>query len=150
MSLRVEMLASAELLGRLDRYGRGLDDWLEVWPEVADAFAQREEIWFDREGEGTWPQLSDDYREWKAVHYPGQPILVREGDLRESLTDPDKVVLGESATELLLGSSDPVAKYHDKGTRRMADRRTVIPVIRLAGAFANLLQRHASYPPGFR
>jgi hypothetical protein len=34
---------------------------------------------------GAWKALTPKYKVWKDAHYPGQPILVREGDLRESM-----------------------------------------------------------------
>jgi hypothetical protein len=34
---------------------------------------------------GAWAPLSPKYRIWKQLHYPGRPILVREGDLQESV-----------------------------------------------------------------
>jgi len=34
---------------------------------------------------GTWAPLSPKYKIWKQKNFPGQPILVRGGDLRESV-----------------------------------------------------------------
>lgn len=60
-----------------------------------------------------WPQLSTGYREWKDDHYPGQPILVREGRLRQAFLVTPHVDIGPRR---LIFEPDQNATYQD-GTR---------------------------------
>jgi phage gpG-like protein len=144
-----ELKGADRIAERLLGYGQHLDNWEAFWPQVTQAFTAREEIWFTHEGEG-WAQLDPTYAKWKAVHYPGKPILVRTGDLKRSLTDPTEAVRYSSPHELVLGSDVDYAHWHYTGTSKMPARRPLVPLIRLAGGIANLLQRHLMYPPGFR
>lgn len=100
-----------------------LDDFRPVWPSVIDEFYVIEQEQFDTEGaaggSGRWRPLSEKYRAWKEVHYPGAPILQSEGDLVASLTDPeapDAIVI-PARDELVLGSKVPYARIHQRKGR---------------------------------
>jgi phage gpG-like protein len=149
-NLEVVAQGTNDAMRRLGAYGDSLNDFYRFWPLVAEAFTRREDIFFEREGEGSWPPLSQAYAQWKAIAYPGKPLLVRTGTLKQSLTDPTEAVLAMTPRELWLGSDVEYARYHLHGTERMPARRPLIPVLRLAGAIANLVQRHIMYPPRFR
>lgn len=81
---------------------------------------------------GNWAWLSPKYRAWKAVHYPGAPILVRTGEMRESvrwygtnlgpggLFDPHP-------SYVIAGTTIPYAKYHQTGTKHMPARPFLPP-----------------------
>jgi phage gpG-like protein len=76
---------------------------------------------------GNWAWLSPKYRIWKAEHYPGQPILVREGTLRESLRWSGNGLGYGGIFEAYpafakVGTAVPYAKYHDTGTKHMPAR----------------------------
>jgi hypothetical protein len=62
-----------------------------------------------------WPDLSEDYAEQKAREYPGAPILVASGRLRDSmikLNHPDNISkIGKLSASF--GSSVPYGTYHD-------------------------------------
>lgn len=147
--LQTQVTGAKEAEFRLRHYGRRLEDWSPLWNDFAEAFAKREAIWFDRQGEGSWADLSDPYAEWKAKVRPGKPKLVFDGDMRASLTSVGHVILGQSKTMLSLGTTDPKAKFHQKGTSKMPARPVLVPVLRLKAAFARLLHRHIEYTPGF-
>ena len=83
-------------------------------------------------GEGQrWPQLSDNpegkgYATWKEKHYPGAPILVRSGDLKDSMVTRGAKgnisIIGK--TGAVFGSSIPYGIYHDSdGPRTRLPRR---------------------------
>lgn len=98
---------------------------------VFEAFARRQ---FKRQGlgpnRGAWPALSPAYAEWKAEKYPGAPILVRTGRLRESLTMSAAeagAVSGDAIRRVTAhgfewGTRVQYAHYHQLGTVRMTDR----------------------------
>lgn len=67
-----------------------------------------------------WPQLSPRYAAWKAIHFPGKPILVRTGNLRRSMTEegaPGNInIIGK--TGAVFGTSVPYGIYHDSDSPR--------------------------------
>lgn len=72
-----------------ERWAKQLDDWRPVWTDVVELFRRHEVRQFDTEGVQTgpkWAKLSPAYAEWKQRHYPGRPILVLVGTLRQALT----------------------------------------------------------------
>jgi phage gpG-like protein len=101
-----------------------VNDWRPYWADVAAVFYISESARFSTGGFGAWPPLSDGYAAWKAKHYPGAPILVRTGRLRESLTSRTGAgaVYEESPLELRSGTSVPYAQFHQTGTSRMPAR----------------------------
>ena len=92
---------------------------------------------------GAWPRLSVDYAKWKRKHYPGKGILVREGDLQESVRWGG-TGLGAGGifiptnSAVTAGTSIPYGRFHNKGTNRLPVREflpTPDPVV-----FAPLLK----------
>lgn len=144
--MRVEVYGDEGAIHRLGVYADHIEDWYDFWPDVADAFAQREEIWFSREGEG-WAELSKKYAKRKAILYPGKPLLVAEGTLKDSLTDPTQVLIHRTSNEAWLGSTDPLAKLHAKGNEdtNLPARPTLIPMQRLAAAIGRVLKEWVDY-----
>lgn len=80
---------------------------------------------------GAWARLSPKYRVWKQIHYPGQPILVREGDLRESVRwsgNAGSGALGVGGifqaerSFVVAGTSIPYGVFHKHGTPKMPAR----------------------------
>jgi hypothetical protein len=62
------------------------------------------------------------------VHFPGSPILQRTGELVGSLTNPSHpmAVHVEGRKSLTLGTRVKYAPYHQRGTKRMPQRREVM------------------------
>lgn len=89
-------------------------DWRPAWPEIEQVFYRAEKEQFDTEGGRSekWKPLSKQYGEWKELHFPGFPILVRSGRLRRSLSvlgGADSIREGEPQS-LTLGTRVPYAK----------------------------------------
>lgn len=65
----------------------------------------------------SWAPLSEKYARWKEVHYPGQPILVRTGVLKQSMTTKGARgnISAVSKFSAVFGSSIRYAIYHDEG-----------------------------------
>lgn len=78
---------------------------------------------------GGWAPLSPRYAAWKATRYPGKTILRRTDRLMRSLTwtgatlaTPEGIaVMGP--TDATFGTSVPYARFHQRGTRTMRQRR---------------------------
>lgn len=113
---------------RLDK----IDDWRPIWPEVGKVFYEIEAEQFATEGAAggeKWTPLSKVYEKFKAVAYPGQPILQADEDLRESLVSPFGVNAIYRATEkeLDIGSKDPKVLVHHRGSpKKHIPKRKVI------------------------
>lgn len=93
-----------------------ISDFRSIWPDVAAEFYLIEGEQFDSEGaagaSGKWAPLSPAYKQWKEVHYPGQPIMRRENTLFESLTDfeASDAIYRPGRDELVIGSKVPYAR----------------------------------------
>jgi hypothetical protein len=51
-----------------------------------------------------WGELQSDYKRWKSQHYPGEPIGVQEGLMRDEIAGAEKV--DENSAEWTYGDSD--------------------------------------------
>lgn len=113
---------------RLDR----LDDFRPVWPRVIQEFYSIEREQFATEGaageSGKWAPLSKAYAKYKQANYPDMPILQRDQELVESLTDPEAfgAILRPSQDELVIGTSVPYALAHQRGSRTGLPKRPPI------------------------
>lgn len=92
---------------------------------------------------GAWAGLSPKYRIWKAMHYPGQPLLVREGELRESVRwGGDSLgpggIFDPHPGYVVAGTAVAHAAYHQFGTNKMPARPFMPPPD--PAVFAPLLQ----------
>lgn len=129
----------------LDRFQQRISDPTPVWDQLADRFVALQGRNFDSEGatmSGGWSALSPKYGKWKARNYPGRGILVRSGDLRESLAG--KLGIREfNRTSMTIGTAIPYASFHQHGTRTMPARRLIgdVPVQEQL-EWAKILQRH--------
>lgn len=67
---------------------RGRGGLFEKWLAVIPGFIKKN---FDSYGSRlgfSWRPLSPNYAKWKAIHYPGNPILVASGHMRMAATIP--------------------------------------------------------------
>lgn len=120
---------------RLASWGARIDSlepaWEQAGTDLLKDFAANfdyEGDLFDRASDG-WPVLA-----WSTVRdrirrgYDGEhPILERTGQLRQSVTQrmaPGNVFQA-TRNQLVVGTYDPIAKYHQYGTSRMPPRPIV-------------------------
>ena len=112
----------------LARFVDAVTDAVPLWDKLADRFGALERRQFGTEGaygSGGWVPLSPRYAAWKAAHYPGKPILEREGALKDSLTRrPFGVEVLEPAF-MVVGSGIPYGRFHQSGGPRLPQRRPV-------------------------
>ena len=97
-----------------------------VFPLLPPVFEAAEQRQFDAEGTGpvagSWAPLSSMYAEWKAQKFPGQPILVATGALRDALTKSSSPLAARdwSSSTFQFGTADvEYASHHQLGTEKM-------------------------------
>lgn len=122
---------------------------LEHPQEAFGAFADQLVRWnrenFESEGAAVghrWSPLSPAYAEWKAVHFPGRPILVRTGRLKKSLTARPMGIEHITSEYVELGTDVPYAQYHQRGSRRLPQRKPVHLNEQMKRDLMKLLQRY--------
>jgi phage gpG-like protein len=142
---RLDIAGEVQLDRGIARFADGVSDYRPIWPVIMDDFYAQEKDQFatqGAEGGDTWQPLSPAYSAWKEVHFPGQPILQRTGDLERSLTsstDPNSVHI-PGRKVLTLGTRVPYAIYHQSiAPRTMLPRR---PEINLPEAFKRSVMHH--------
>lgn len=90
-----------------------------------------------------WEPLSPAYAAWKAKHFPGQPILVRTGVLKKSMTERgatgNLTLIG--SVSAIFGSTISYGAYHDEGTSRLPKRNFSEPSERRAQIWRNQISR---------
>ncbi len=129
---------------------QAVTDWRGVWPEVEQIFFRAQLEQFTSEGSrggSRWKPLSDSYRSWKEKKHPGQPILVLTGRLKRSLTvngaGSSDQVRDQQPMSLTLGSIVPYGIYHQRGTKRMAQRPPMQLIQRDMGRITSRMYRFA-------
>jgi len=118
----MEVLGTRELDFAIDGLLRKLDDFSDLWPKLAALFYQIETAQFAGAGigrSGPWPALSEKYARWKAIHYGGQPLMVRDDHLRASLTNPgsEGSIREETKDTFTIGTAVPYAIHHQAPER---------------------------------
>lgn len=128
----------AKLQRKIQAHAASLAAPAAMWEVITQELAAAEIAWFSSEGEGSWAPLSSSYAGQKAEEFPGQPILVREGDLLEWMSNPTMAakLVGPDVLQWVNGRSTPdgrwnVAELHREGTGTMPARSPVLPVDRL-------------------
>lgn len=99
-----------------------LEDLRPFWPLLVPVFIGWMGAQFSSEGGWggeAWAPLSPQYAVWKSQHYPGRTILIREGAMRRSSSQPRREATPRTLT---LWIDDPKAPLHEEGTDRMPAR----------------------------
>lgn len=135
---RILIEGDAAAISRIERLQRRLRQFNWLWGSLKELFEAKEAVWFASKGRGSWPPLSADYAAWKAKAFPGRPLMVLHGDLREQLTGP-KAILAETDRQLVLGTSIPYAVYH-LGGPKMPARPPLITTTNLIAGLARRVQ----------
>lgn len=125
-----------------------VQDLRPVWEVLAGRFAIVEGRQFATEGRygsGGWAPLSERYGAWKARHYPGKPILQREGDLIASLTRRPFGIEVIETDRAIFGSDVEYGLHHQRGGTvdgRPPQRRPVELPERERVEWIRLIQRY--------
>lgn len=120
---------SPESQAKIDSLARiGAIDLRPVMNVIGRGYRKEVDLIFSRKqarGEGLrWPQLSEKYAIRKEMQYPGQPILVRTGRLKESMTSEgaEGNINIIAKTSAIFGTTVPYGIYHDKGGDKIPKR----------------------------
>lgn len=127
----------------LDRLRHDITDWTSFWTdsfaplfyrEMVDQFVSEGALTGDR-----WAPLSPAYEIWKRKHFPGAGILMRSGQLKDSLmgSDAPGAIFRATSDSLEIGTSVGHGRYHQLGTRRLPQR----PPLRVDQAFVTNIGR---------
>lgn len=130
----------------LDRFGDNISNPQPMFNSMADVFARSQSQNFGSGGGmyGYWRPLSVEYASWKAVNFPGAPILTRTGRLRDSLTNRPLGVEHIDNKRMVLGTAVEYAGYHQHGTRRMPQRKLINePTPSELRQYGSILHRYA-------
>lgn len=120
-------------------------DLRPVWPEIRENFIENEERQFSSEGHhasGGWKPLSPKYADWKERHYPGRPILVLSGALRESLTGGSGFLYRTGRLSMSIGTKNPVGSYHQRGAGHLPRRPPIELTERQKGKWMKILHEY--------
>lgn len=144
----------------LDRIVAQAADLMPAFGVIYATFLATQRSRFEREGPG-WSQLAEStVRQRERLGIGGaHPILDRTGasyrgreggGLKGSLTDPghEHAVYEPGIDELFMGTDDPVAEFHQKGTDRMPARTLVEVDEGDAVMWAGILSEHLFGGPG--
>jgi phage gpG-like protein len=140
---RVEIAGEVQMDRGIARFADGVADYRPIWPVIEDDFYSLESRQFQTEGAAggeVWAPLSPEYAAWKALEFPGQPILQRTGEMMASLTQRDHpaAVHVEERKTLTLGTTVAYAIFHQRGTSRMPARKE----IQFTEAFKRMAMAH--------
>lgn len=110
------------------RFTKGVQDFRPVFEQLQDDLELRivQSTSLSRGARlgSTWPALSPRYAAWKAVHYPGRPMMVLTRRLERSLlgrTGDSIRVIGKRVFRF--GTRVPYGIFHHMGTTRMPRRQ---------------------------
>jgi phage gpG-like protein len=149
MNLSVTIDGREESRRAFQTVAENIRDFREVWPEIHMYFLRANVEHFESLGArgGTqWQPLSESYAKWKAKKYPGKPILVATERLKRSLSLAGQKggdqVYEETALSLTMGTAVPYARYHQRGTARMARRPVLQPTQRDIDRMVSRLYRY--------
>lgn len=108
-----------QIKSKLNRFANEISSYKEVFEDISEDFFEIEKRQFSSEGGRSkkWYDLSPTYATWKNKNFPGRPILVLTGELKESLTvkDVDPYYPVITKNQCILGTSDPKAEWHFLG-----------------------------------
>lgn len=127
LSLHLSFWGDTQVDRTLARWEANAVDARPVWEVLADRFTVVETRQFSTQGAAggdAWPALSPRYAAWKAVHYPGKPILRRTDALFRSLTSGPAVRVIEPHL-LVVGSDVDYGGHHQRGDGNLPRRRPV-------------------------
>lgn len=152
----VQLVGMEELQDTLTKMLESTDDLRDVWKDIYHpAVLEGERKFFDTEGDGKWPDLTDRYMFYKAKHGGGTGLLIgtprrkrfprTRGSLRDSLTvqGHPAAILDMSARWFRHGTRDPLANifFSKKGRRKRKpmDAKS----LSMQTAFADAVRLHA-------
>ncbi len=126
MNISVNLQGRTEVEHALDQWAADVKIPRRLLVDLAsDVIALDVAEKFANQGPG-WKALSPAYAAWKAEHFPGQPILVRTGKMREELLTITKGGASRvQGNRLNLTPKTPYFPVHQFGGRRVPKRQMI-------------------------
>lgn len=126
---KVEWDISKAVAG-LQALARRLANLRPAWVSVLAYLRAQSRLQFSSAGARSgspWQPLSERYSRWKAVRYPGQPILRATDEMFRSLTEPDAdgSIAEAEPQSLTYGTRNRKAAYHQRGNARLPQRKVL-------------------------
>lgn len=145
--MNFDIKLTPEAQKKIDALARaGKIDFRPTLNVIGKGYRKEVEMIFSKQqprGEGMrWPQLNQDYAEWKAKHFPGKPMLVRTGALKRSMVTEGAGgnITVISKTGAVFGSSISYGIYHDQGGTRLPQRNFSEPSDRRRNIWVKQIQ----------
>jgi phage gpG-like protein len=91
---------------------------------------------------GGWSPLKPKYSAWKAVRFPGMPLMQQTGRLFRDLSSLNGSPNEINPTNATFGTRIEYAKFHQYGTTRMAKRQIVFEPPMFARELADKAAKH--------
>lgn len=114
IDFKVTVEGDEQLRAASRRLAEGVSDFRRAFPGVNAVLQRSVARQFDSQGgqTGGWSPLSVGYARWKAVKFPGQPIMRATGALFRSLTEPfdSNAIFLMRPAEMIRGSRLPYAR----------------------------------------
>lgn len=106
-------------------YEHETDDMSEPLGDVARLVQRTVGEQFATEGarSGGWRPLDPVYEAWKEEHFPGAPMLVQTGEMRDKALDPAAISVSPDRAEYVI--DDAKAFWHQTGAGRLPVRELV-------------------------
>ena len=128
----IDVAGDTQVMRGFSRMADNVKDLSDAFREIVQDFHEIVETQqFESEGRygsGGWAPLKPEYAERKEKEYPGAPIMVRTGLLKESLLGQNPYAREDiKPLEMKVGTQVFYAKFHQKGTKKMSAR----PLIQL-------------------
>jgi len=145
--INIELEGVGKISKRINKVTENVKNLRPAFEKVADDFRSTEDKVFRGQGaygsRAKWKKLSPIYDEWKSRHYPGRPILYRDGDLKNSLASKGanhiEII---KKTSITLGSNDPKFIWHQKGTIKMPSRPPITFTKYQGNKWTNFVKEH--------
>lgn len=130
----------AGMVFALDRFAEDVSDFSELFEGFGEIFRDLMTEQFSSEGSlaGGWAALSPKYAEWKEEHYPGRPIGVLRGYLRDAMTGKAgySELVGKTQASWGMSVTSQASEYGEY----FSDRR---PVVKWSRTESRRFQRYA-------
>ena len=118
IAVSLEVMGETQVARQFDLAEAWSHDLSEPLGQLMDDLIDSVRAQFDSEGaaaEGQpWHPLSDEYGAWKHEHYPGEPILVRDGAMKAAMLNHQEAV-HVSPEEAVYQPVSRIAGYHQAG-----------------------------------
>ena len=121
METGVSIIGLNKLNLNLKNFSRDIGSFRKPFGQLGEYMEKQAEMNLERRGKimqsGGWPTLSESTKMYKSKYFPGKPMMVRTGKLRDSFKP---INIGKD--ELGMFSNVNYAIYHQEGTSKLPQR----------------------------